>query len=117
MKRLMPSSLVAFLQSHPNALKADCFAITLPTGAVMCVTEGQWDISFPAGTPGWSGPLNTFKAVQYGSWSRGKFTSEAGFKCGANTMALTCIPQQGTAYPGLDIGILAVYVFELFFKF
>lgn len=114
MKRLMPASLITFLQTNRNIVKADCFVITLPTGAVLYVTEGQWDISFPIGTPGWTGGNVTFKANQYGRWQRGPITSEAGFNLASNTMPLTCIPQQGTAYPGLSIGILNAALNHLF---
>lgn len=114
MKRLMPSSLITFLQNNRNVLKADCFAISLPTGTVMYVTEGQFDITIKSGTNGWSGATTTFKAAQYGRWKRGSITSEAGFKATANTMSLTCIPQQGTAYPGLSVGILSAALNHLF---
>ena len=114
MKRLMPSSLITFLQNNRNCLKADCFAITLPTGVTFYVTEGQWDITFPSGTPGWSGAQTTFSAGQYGRWKRGAITSEASFKCAANTMSLTCVPQQGTAYPGLSIGMAGAAFNHLF---
>ena len=106
MKRLMPSSLITFLQQNPNCLKADLFAITLPTGTVIYVTEGQWDITVPSGTPGWTGATTTFLATTYGRWTRGPITSEAGFSLNANSMSLTCVPQQGTAYPGSSVGLL-----------
>lgn len=107
MKRIMPSGLITFLQAtaNKNIIKADCFVITLPTGAVIYVTDGQWDITFKTSTPGWSGSQVTFKSQQYGVWTRGSITSEAGFKLNSGTMTLTCIPQQGTAFPGLSIGM------------
>lgn len=110
----MPAGLITFLQNNRNVLKADCFAVTLPTGTVMYVTEGQFDITIPAGTPGWSDSTRTFKAMQYGRWKRGAITSEAGSKATANTMSLTCIPQQNTAYPGLSVGILNAALNHLF---
>lgn len=106
MKRLMPASLVSFLQANPNCLRADLLSITLPTGATMNVTEGQWDITVPSGTAGWTGSTTTFSATQYGRWSRGAITSEAGFGLQSNTMSLTCVPQPGTSYPGMSVGIL-----------
>jgi uncharacterized phage protein (TIGR02218 family) len=114
MKRLMPSSLITFLQNNRTCLKADLFAVTLPTGTVMYATEGQWDITVPSGTNGWTGATTTFKSTQYGVWSRGAITSEASSKCNANTMSLTCIPQQGTAYPGLTLGITNAALNHLF---
>jgi uncharacterized phage protein (TIGR02218 family) len=114
MKRLMPSSLITFLQNNRACLKADLFSITLPTGTVLNATEGQWDITVPAGTPGWSGAQTTFSATQYGVWSRGAITSEASFKCAANTMSLTCIPQPGTGYPGIPLGIISAALNHLF---
>lgn len=115
MKRLMPSSLITFLQNNRNVVKADCFAITLPTGTVMYVTEGQWDITFKSGTPGWSGGQVTFKAAQYGRWTRGAITSQAGgSSLSASTMGLFCIPQQGTQYPGLSVGLLNAALNHLF---
>jgi uncharacterized phage protein (TIGR02218 family) len=114
MKRLMPSSLITFLQLNPNCLKADLFAITLPTGTVMYVTEGQWDITVPSGTNGWTGATTTFLSTTYGRWSRGPITSEAGFNLNANSMSLTCVPQQGTSYPGLSLGILGAAFNGLF---
>lgn len=106
MKRLMPTSLVSFLQTNPNCLKADLFAISLPTGTTIYVTEGQWDITVPSGTNGWTGSTTTFSATTYGRWSRGAITSEASFDLNSNTMELTCVPQQGTSYPGMSAGIL-----------
>lgn len=108
MKRLMPSGLITFLQSAAgkNCLKADLFAITLPTGTVIYLTEGMLDITVPSGTGGWAGATTTFLATTYGRWKRGPITAEASFSCNANTMALTCVPQPGNVYPGLSIGIL-----------
>jgi uncharacterized phage protein (TIGR02218 family) len=114
MKRLMPGSLITALQNSRNFVKADCFVIALPTGVVMYVTEGQWDITFKSGTPGWSGAQTTFYANLYGRWSRGSITSDAGFSLSANTMSLTCVPQQGTQYPGLSVGLLAAALNHLF---
>lgn len=114
MKRLMPGSLISFLQAHRNCTKADCFAITLPTGTVMYVTEGQLDITIPSGTNGWSGSTTTFKAAQYGRWSRGSIISSAGNDLSANTMGLTCVPQQNTPYPGLNVGLLNAALNHLF---
>lgn len=114
MKRLMPSSLITFLQTNPNFLKADLFAIDLPNGRTLYATEGQWDITVPSSTPGWSGPQTTFYAAKWGLWERGPVTSEASFKMAANSMSLTCIPQQGTQYPGLDVGILNAALNHLF---
>lgn len=106
MKRLMPSQLKTFLANNPVCHRADCFAIALPTGQVLCVTDGQWDITFTTATPGWLGALTTFYATKYGNWQRGSITSEAGFKCSANSMDLTLIAQPGTTYPGTSLGIL-----------
>jgi Phage conserved hypothetical protein BR0599 len=114
MKRLMPAGLIAFLQNNPNCTKADLFQIALPTGAVMNVTEGQFDITVPSGTAGWAGSTTTFSATQYGRWNRGPITSEANFGLPDNPMALTCIPQQGTVFPGLTIGILNAALNGLF---
>jgi uncharacterized phage protein (TIGR02218 family) len=114
MKRLMPSSLITFLQNNPNCLKADLFVITLPTGTVMYVTEGQFDITVPSGTNGWLGGTTTFLASEFGKWTRGAITSEASFGLEANSMKLTCNPQQSTAYPGLPLGILGAAFNGLF---
>lgn len=113
MKRL-PASLKTFLANNPNCVKADCFAITLPTGQVLYATEGQWDITFLGNTPGWSGGQVTFLSSQYGLWSRGAITSEASTKVQSNTMSLTCKPQPTTTYPGLNIGILSAALNRLF---
>jgi uncharacterized phage protein (TIGR02218 family) len=56
----------------------------------------------------------TFKAREWGVWSRGPITSEAGTKLAANTMELTCVPDALTSYPGLDIGILKAALNHLF---
>jgi uncharacterized phage protein (TIGR02218 family) len=106
MKRLMPSGLITFLQQTPNCVRADLFTLTLPTGAVIYVTDGQFDIVVPSGTPGWTGATQTFRATKYGVWSRGAITSEASFDLSSNTMTLTCVPQQSTMYPGLTVGLL-----------
>ncbi len=108
MKRLIPAGLITFLQQNPNCLKADLFVITLPTGTTIYVTEGQRDIVVPTGTSGmpagWT--TQTFLSTTYGRWKRGAITSEASFALSANSMTLTCEPQQGTAYPGMTIGLL-----------
>ena len=41
MKRLMSSTLIAWLAVNKNCLKSDLFQITLPTGTVFYATEGQ----------------------------------------------------------------------------
>jgi uncharacterized phage protein (TIGR02218 family) len=110
----MPSGLITFLQNNRNVTKADCFAITLPTGTVMYMTEGQFDITFKTSTPGWTGSQVTFKAAQYGRWVRGAIKSKAGSSISAETMSLTCVPQQNTVYPGLSVGILAAALNHLF---
>lgn len=114
MKRLMPSSLIAFLQTNPSVVVADLISIALPTGTVLNVTSGQFDITVPSGTPGWSGATQAFAATYYGKWKRGAITSEAGFSLAANEMSLTCVPQQGTSYPGLAVGILNAAINGLF---
>lgn len=109
MKRLMPAGLIDFLQTNPNVFRADLFAIQLPNGETINATDGQFDIHVPSGTGGWSGGTTTFFAAKYGRWSRGAITSEAGFGLNPNSMSLTCVPQQGTAFPiasGNPIGIL-----------
>ncbi len=102
----MPSSLTTWLLTNPPIVRADLFSIALPTGATLNVCDAQFDITVPSGTPGWSGATTDFYASQYGKWSRGPITSEAGFSLSANGMSLTCVAQQGTLYPGLDAGIL-----------
>jgi uncharacterized phage protein (TIGR02218 family) len=115
MKRLMSSTLIAWLAANKNCLKADLFAITLPTGTVFYATEGQWKITVASGTPGWTGATTTFEANKYGRWQRGVITSEAAFYLKANTMDLTCVPQPTTAYPGMtSTGILAAAANGLF---
>lgn len=114
MKRKMPASLITFLQNNRTCFKADLFCITLPTGQLLCATDGQWDITVPAGAAGWDGGQTTFKAVQYGVWKRGPITSEASAKVNAGTMSLTCVPQQGTQYPGLPVGLLNAALNHLF---
>lgn len=106
MKRLMPTGLITFLQQNPNCQKADLFVINCPNGQPIYATDGQWDITVPSGTPNWSGSTTVFHATQYGRWERGAITSEATFGLTAGTMSLTCIPQQGTSYPGMSVGIL-----------
>ena len=114
MKRLMPASLINFLQTNKNCLRADLFSIFLPTGQTLNVTSGQWDLTVPAGTPGWDGPTITFYALRYGRWSRGTITSEASFNLNSNSMSLTLAPQAGVTYPGLDIGMLNAVLNGLF---
>ncbi|HLX83817.1 MAG TPA: DUF2163 domain-containing protein [Terriglobales bacterium] len=106
MKRLMSSTLVGWLQANKNCLKADLFAIMLPTGTTIYATEGQFKITIPSGTVGWSGATTTFESGKYGRWSRGSITSEAGFSCKSNSMALSCVPQPTTVYPNMTIGML-----------
>jgi uncharacterized phage protein (TIGR02218 family) len=111
----MSSTLIAWLAANKNCMKADLFAITLPTGTVMYATEGQLDVTVASGTSGWTGATTTFKATQYGRWQRGVFTSEAAFDFKANTMDLVCVPQPTTTYPGLaSTGILAAAANGLF---
>jgi uncharacterized phage protein (TIGR02218 family) len=120
MKRLMPNSLITYLQSNTNNYVADLFQISLPNGQTINATSGQWGITVPEGTNGWVTPsgsnlsTTTFHATDYGVWSRGAITSEAGFDLNSNTMTLTCVPQAGTAYPGLNVGILYAALNGLF---
>ena len=116
MKRLLrpsPASARGWWGSNPNALKADCFTISLPNGQTIYATEAQWDITVP-GTMAPGGAPVTFRAMQYGLWSRGKITSDAGFKCQANNMTLSVIPKIGSTYPGLNISMLNAAVNHLF---
>jgi uncharacterized phage protein (TIGR02218 family) len=114
MKRLMPSSLVTFLQDTPNCLRADLFSISLVNGSTIYATDGQLDITVPSGTGGWTGSTTTFHATTYGRWKRGAITSEAGFDLNANNVALTCVPQPGTDFPSLSIGMLGAAFNGLF---
>jgi uncharacterized phage protein (TIGR02218 family) len=107
MKRLIyPStaSAIAWWATNPNALKADCFAISLPTGQTIYATSGQWDLTIPESLSP-TGTAMTFSAYQYGSWTRGKITSEAGFRCSSNNMTLSVAPKTGATYPGLSLSI------------
>lgn len=110
----MPASLITYLQSNPNCTRADLFTITLPNGEYLLATDGQFDITIPSGTPGWNGATTTYSAGLWGNWSRGSITSEASFGLGSNTMDLTCVPQQGTLYPGLPTGLLHAALNGLF---
>lgn len=114
MKRLMPSSLITFLQANPNCLKADLFVINLPNSQAIYATDGQLDITVPSGTNGWTGFTTVFSANTVGRWNRGAITSEAGFTLAANSMSLTCVPQPSTTYPGLTLGLLSAAFNGLF---
>jgi uncharacterized phage protein (TIGR02218 family) len=114
MKRKFPSTLKAFLAGNTNWYEADCFLFQLPNGQTMNVTTGQWDITFRADTPGWGGPQTTFYSANFGQWSRGAITSEAGFSLAANTMDLTCMVDDSTLFPGLSINMLAAAHSHLF---
>ena len=114
MKRLIPAQLITFWQNNPSCIKADLFVVNPQSGPGLLVTEGPWDITVPATTPGWSNGLTTFKASASGLWKRGKITSEASFKVGSNTMDLTCVPQAGTVFPGTTVGILEAVLNHLF---
>lgn len=115
MKRLMSTTLINWLAANKNCLKADLFAVTLPTGTVFYATEGQWKVTVPSGTLGWSGSTATFESTKYGRWSRGVITSEAGFDLKANSMDIICVPQPTTTYPGLtSTGLLAAAANGLF---
>ncbi len=123
MKRLMPASLISFLQTvGKNCLRADLIALGLPIGQTLFVTSGQWDITVPFGTPGWSGnedpslgfQTTLFRATKYGRWNRGSITTEASFKLNSNTMALNCITKAGETYPGISIGLLQAALNGLF---
>jgi uncharacterized phage protein (TIGR02218 family) len=114
MKRLMPSSLISWLAANPNCVRADIFTIYLPNGQFLLATDGQFDITIPAGTPGWTNPTATYSASLWGQWSRGAITSDASFDCHSNTMDLTCIPQLGTTFPGAPTGILNAALNGLF---
>ena len=115
MKRLMSRALINALAANPNVIRADCFTFTLPNGATMNTTDGQFDFSIPEGTLGWSGNTTTFRASQFGAWSRGAITSEASFDLSSNTVDLTCILQQATAFPGnLGIGMAKAALSGLF---
>jgi uncharacterized phage protein (TIGR02218 family) len=110
----MPSTLIAFLQANPNCIRADLFTISLPNGQTLLATSGQFDITIPTATPGWTGTTTTFSAGVWGTWTRGAITSDASFDLHSNTMDLTCVPQQGTLFPGTAAGILSAALAGLF---
>jgi uncharacterized phage protein (TIGR02218 family) len=110
----MPNGLIAFLSANPNCVRADLFEITLPNGEYLLATDGQFDVTVPSGTDGWTGATTTFSASLWGTWTRGAITSEASFSMAANTMQLTCLPQLGTTYPGAPTGILSAALNGLF---
>lgn len=114
MKRLMPQTLITFLQQNPNCLKADLFVIGLKNGQTLYATDGFEDITVPVGTLGWGGSTQTFSATTNGAWSRGAITSEASFTLGTNTMDLTLVPQQGTPFPNVAVGMLSAAFNGLF---
>jgi uncharacterized phage protein (TIGR02218 family) len=121
MKRLMPTSLIDYLSANTNNFVADLFQISLPNGQTINATSGQWGITVPSGTNGWvtgsgsSLPTTTFHATDFGIWSRGAITSEAGFDLNTNTMDLTCQPSSiNTLYPGLNMPILQAALNGLF---
>jgi uncharacterized phage protein (TIGR02218 family) len=115
MKRLMPPGLVSFLQQNSNCSRADLFFIALKNGQTIAATDGQQDITLIHGLPGWAGGTTPFSATQFGRWSRGTITSEAGFSMNTNTMPLTCVPQPGTLFPGMTAtGVLAAAANGLF---
>jgi uncharacterized phage protein (TIGR02218 family) len=121
MKRLYPSQLQTYLASNTNNYVVDLFQITLPNGQVINATSGQFGITVPSGTPGWvngsgaSLPTTTFHATDYGIWSRGSITLEAGFDLKSNTMELTCEPGSNNInYPGLSLPILNASLNGLF---
>ncbi len=103
MKRLIPTALLTFIQDNPTCIKADLFAIQLPTGSYLYATDGQWDITVPTAFGGHA----TYKASEYGRWSRGTVTSEASFNLSPNSMTLTCEATSGILYPGTTVGMLA----------
>lgn len=116
MKRLIKPSTGAaqtWWNANRNAIKADCFVLSLPTGQTLYSTEGQWDLTVPSGMSP-TGVAVTFKSIEYGVWSRDKITSESGFKCQANDMTLSVIPKVGSVYPGISISILNAAVNHLF---
>jgi uncharacterized phage protein (TIGR02218 family) len=110
----MPTSLITFLAQNPNCIRADIFTIYLPNGEFLLATDGQFDITIQAGTPGWANPTTTYYSSLWGQWTRGAITSEASFDLHSNTMDLTCVPQLGTTYPGAPTGILNAALNGLF---
>lgn len=116
MKRtILPSTAtaVAWWANNPNALMADCFSISLPTGQTLYVTNGQFDLTIPAALSPTAQSV-TFSAREYGQWSRGKITSAASFQPVSNLMSLTLIPQPGAQYPGLNMSVLNAAFNHLF---
>jgi uncharacterized phage protein (TIGR02218 family) len=113
MKR-MPVGLITHLLTNPSCIRADLFTINLPSGQILCATDGQFDITVPSGTPGWSNQTTTFYSSKWGMWSRAAITSDASFDLHSNTMDMTCIPQLGTTYPGTATGILNAALNGLF---
>ena len=111
----MSTQLIEALDANPNVIVADCFTFTLPNGATMNATSGQFDFVIPEGTLGWSGNTTTFSSSLFGVWSRGAITSEADFALSSNTVDLTGIMQQSTPFPGqLGIGMLQAALKGLF---
>jgi uncharacterized phage protein (TIGR02218 family) len=107
------AAAISWWAANPDAIKADCFTVALPTGQTLYATDGQWDLTIPAGLSPTGAGL-TFYAYQYGAWSRGAITSEAGFRCQSNSMRLTLVPKLGATYPGLGVSLLSAVFNHLF---
>jgi uncharacterized phage protein (TIGR02218 family) len=88
------ATLLAFLQTNTAYSRADLFAITLPNGFAIRATSWQLPVTVPSGPA-----AGTYQPSQYGSWARGKITSEATFDLHGNDMPLTLICPPSVLFP------------------
>ena len=79
MKSFSPQ-LLAFLMSEQGrtCLKADLFVFSFPSGQAFTATTAQTDVTTAQGPP------TTYYATKYGTWERGKVTTEADFSPNSN---------------------------------
>jgi hypothetical protein len=113
MKKQLPDTLKAFLQSHQEYQRADLFLVNLTNGQSITATTWQLDAA-NAGTP-----PTTFYATRYGSWSRGDITSTAMMgNLASQTMSLSVsIPNDTQVFfPGTNVPLFQTVSTGLFDK-
>jgi uncharacterized phage protein (TIGR02218 family) len=93
----MPNSLIAFLADNPNCVRADLFTISLPNGQTLYATDGQFDITIPSGTLGWTGSASTISRPTVGT-----FTSTGSYL--SSGTATTCAMELQALPDNLDRG-------------
>lgn len=117
MKNISPT-LLNFLQTKDSFFRADVMLIELTNGVQITATLGsQFQILFGYlyGSPTtFTFPKMLYYPTLYGTWERGKVTSEASFAPKSHTMDLTVISPDTVLFPNTTVPLMQMITSGVF---